>query len=109
MCSVPSNNSSSSCRYIGNWSKDKRTGKGELHFANGDKYEGEWLDDKKHGKGVYFYAHGRIRHESWQHGNKVEDPRQKYSTPLDVGYDDGLNLSISGIQCSHYWFCVLNM
>jgi hypothetical protein len=65
-------------RYVGQWTKDKRTGKGELQFANGDKFEGEWVEDKKHGKGVYTYAHGRIRHETWQQGCRVEDPKQKY-------------------------------
>ncbi|ELR20947.1 MORN repeatcontaining protein [Acanthamoeba castellanii str. Neff] len=65
-------------KYVGQWTKDKRTGKGELQFANGDKFEGEWVEDKKHGKGVYTYAHGRIRHETWQQGCRVEDPKQKF-------------------------------
>lgn len=69
-------------RYVGQWTKDKRTGKGELQFANGDKFEGEWVEDKKHGKGVYTYAHGRIRHETWQQGCRVEDPKQKYISSL---------------------------
>lgn len=65
-------------RYIGTWCKDKRTGKGELLFANGDKFEGEWVEDRKQGKGTYTYAHGRIRHETWQQGCRIDDPKQKY-------------------------------
>jgi hypothetical protein len=40
------------------------------------------VEDKKHGKGVYTYAHGRIRHETWQQGCRVEDPKQKYISSL---------------------------
>ena len=40
-------------KYVGEWSKDKATGKGKFWSSEGDYYEGYWLDGKANDYGVY--------------------------------------------------------
>jgi hypothetical protein len=37
--------------YVGEWSKNERSGSGTLKYADGSVYDGEWLKDKRHGCG----------------------------------------------------------
>ena len=53
-------------KYEGNWSKNKKNGKGNfmsnrigtLIYANNEKYEGEWKNDKRDGNGIFYYENG---------------------------------------------------
>ncbi len=53
-------------------------GKGEYHYADGDKYAGEWLDDQKHGEGEFLYADGSKLQGSWVK-NSMEGEFKYYS------------------------------
>jgi len=44
--------------YTGFLDAGKRTGKGKIRFANGEKYEGAWENDLPHGWGEFWYANG---------------------------------------------------
>jgi hypothetical protein len=37
--------------YKGQWVNDKKHGKGEYRYPNGDVYYGDWYENLKHGKG----------------------------------------------------------
>lgn len=39
---------------------DKKTGKGTMFFANGDRYDGMWLDDKPHDEGRMIFSNGDV-------------------------------------------------
>ncbi|CAF1281800.1 unnamed protein product [Adineta steineri] len=45
-------------RYEGEMKGDKRHGKGQMDFANGDKYVGMWVEGNITGHGVYMFATG---------------------------------------------------
>ena len=58
-------------RYEGEWSGDKRNGRGSFFYASsGEKYEGQWLNGEKNGMGVYTYAYGDKYEGQWS-GNKA--------------------------------------
>jgi len=42
-------------QYNGELRNDKREGKGQMHYNNGNIYEGEWKNDKIEGKGIYYF------------------------------------------------------
>jgi len=39
--------------YEGDWSGDKKNGKGVMKHKDGTKYDGEWKDDLKEGEGNF--------------------------------------------------------
>lgn len=39
---------------------DKKTGKGTMFYANGDRYDGMWLDDKPHDEGRMIFSNGDV-------------------------------------------------
>ena len=41
--------------YIGNWKKNKKEGKGIIHYSNGDCYDGDFLNNLRDGRGIYCY------------------------------------------------------
>ncbi|CAF1476097.1 unnamed protein product [Adineta steineri] len=45
-------------RYEGEMKGDKRHGKGQMDFANGDKYVGMWVEGNRIGQGVYIFHNG---------------------------------------------------
>jgi hypothetical protein len=49
-------------RYEGEWTGEKRHGKGTFYYFNGEKYTGDWVDNQKAGEGVY----------SWPDGDRYE-------------------------------------
>ena len=68
-------------RYSGNWSNNKRSGKGTYIFAgnkkdvldnpvhlyfNGSRYVGEWKENKFHGKGSFKYLNGDTYDGEWK-------------------------------------------
>jgi hypothetical protein len=55
--------------YNGEWSDNKRNGRGVFIFANGNKYDGEWRDDKKHGRGICTLANGNKYDGEWKDDN----------------------------------------
>ena len=46
-------------KYTGNFTKDKRNGKGKIVYANGGYYDGGWRNGKKHGEGIECDEHGK--------------------------------------------------
>ena len=42
-------------KYEGQYSKDKKHGKGKYTYPNGDIYQGQWNEGVRHGKGTYKY------------------------------------------------------
>ncbi|GFH30673.1 MORN repeat-containing protein 3, partial [Haematococcus lacustris] len=45
-------------RYQGEWSDNKRHGKGTVVYKNGDKYEGDWANGLRHGLGTLWIFKG---------------------------------------------------
>lgn len=46
--------------YIGEWSTDKKFGKGIQIWKDGSIYEGFWINDMANGKGRLYHANGDI-------------------------------------------------
>ena len=46
--------------YEGQWSEDKRHGRGRETLPSGGYYDGEWEDDLRHGRGEYMYPDRRL-------------------------------------------------
>jgi hypothetical protein len=44
--------------FLGQFKDNKRQGKGEMTFADGDKYTGDWVEGNRTGQGVYIFANG---------------------------------------------------
>jgi uncharacterized protein (TIGR02145 family) len=44
----------------GNWNNDLFTGKGKLKLKDGSIYDGDWLNGKKHGKGILANSDGTV-------------------------------------------------
>jgi hypothetical protein len=40
---------------LGSWFQDKRHGKGQYTYPNGDIYKGQWKDNKRDGVGTYHF------------------------------------------------------
>jgi hypothetical protein len=38
----------------------RRTGQGEIRWANGQRYRGDWADDRATGRGVMALANGNL-------------------------------------------------
>lgn len=51
--------------YTGDWVNEKKTGKGTMFYANGDRYDGLWLDDKPHDEGRMIYSNGDVYEGKW--------------------------------------------
>lgn len=54
------------CKYQGSWVKDKKHGKGECFYPNGDIYKGEFQNDKRHGVGCYTWQDGKKYDGEWK-------------------------------------------
>lgn len=46
--------------YDGDWVDDRKEGKGRFKWDNGDVYQGDYLDDRREGFGIKKYANGDI-------------------------------------------------
>lgn len=46
--------------YEGEWTNDRKHGKGTYKFGNGDVYTGDWNSDKMHGKGKFVTNDGKV-------------------------------------------------
>ncbi|XP_007648049.2 MORN repeat-containing protein 1 isoform X2 [Cricetulus griseus] len=51
--------------YQGSFHDNKRHGRGQMIFKNGDKYEGDWVRDQRQGHGVLHCADGSIYEGQW--------------------------------------------
>lgn len=54
--------------YVGHFRDDKKEGKGEFKWTNGECYEGEWIAGKRHGVGLWFSPKGDSYMGEWKHG-----------------------------------------
>jgi len=48
-----------SCKYIGDWKDNKKSGFGIQFYQNGDKYEGGWENNMRHGQGTFWVYEGK--------------------------------------------------
>lgn len=48
-------------RYEGQIVGNKKQGKGQFHYANGDIYKGAWAADTRSGRGEMCFANGTIK------------------------------------------------
>merc|ERR1711879_594399 len=53
------------------WKDGNATGKGSVHFKNGDSFFGEYVENKKCGPGVYKWADGAEESGDYENGAKV--------------------------------------
>ena len=66
------NNKNVICRYnngdvyTGEYTDDKRNGKGIMRYKNNEIYEGSWKDGKKEGEGIFIFE------------NNIKIPEKKY-------------------------------
>ena len=74
--------------YIGEWSKSKRNGKGEMHYYNGDVFKGKFVDDKMHGVGYWQYVKRDADGESYEDSKKAK----KQSTLVKKKYENGVEV-----------------
>ena len=58
-------------RYVGDYRKDRFTGKGTLTWANGDKCEGDFVNNKITGKGTFIWANGDKYEGDFVNGNRT--------------------------------------
>ncbi|XP_071959363.1 junctophilin-2-like [Antedon mediterranea] len=63
--------------YIGEWSKDKRTGYGISQRSDGLCYVGEWQSNKRHGYGVLTHPDGHKDEGKWKHNMLVASGKKK--------------------------------
>ena len=58
--------------YKGEFQQNKRGGKGEFIWFNGEYYNGEWLDNQKHGSGIWTSSYTQANPDTyigeWKHG-----------------------------------------
>ncbi|XP_033125329.1 junctophilin-1-like isoform X2 [Anneissia japonica] len=63
--------------YIGEWSKDKRTGYGISQRSDGLCYIGEWQSNKRHGYGILTHPDGHLDEGKWKHNMLVASGKKK--------------------------------
>lgn len=54
--------------YVGNFVENKKSGKGEYHFANGNIYEGEFINDTFNGYGIFYFKNGNRYEGEFENG-----------------------------------------
>jgi len=52
-------------RYIGEYHRGKRNGKGKMYYPDGSIYDGQWADNQRNGQGNYTYANGDVYEGIW--------------------------------------------
>jgi len=57
--------------YEGQWSQDKRHGRGKETFPEGGYYNGEWEWDLRHGNGEYLFPDGRLYDVTYVAGQRA--------------------------------------
>ncbi|KAI8475786.1 MAG: hypothetical protein J3K34DRAFT_456142 [Monoraphidium minutum] len=62
-------------RYVGDWRRDAREGRGRMVLCDGTTYEGEWRGDLRHGQGACRYANGDRYSGSWVDGARAGEGR----------------------------------
>jgi len=58
--------------FEGIWSEGSKNGKGTETFGNGDVFEGEFRNDNREGPGVYTYASGAVLSGTWERDEFVD-------------------------------------
>ena len=56
-------------KYEGDFSDNKRHGRGTMTYQDGSKYEGDWIDNKREGQGINTWSKGERYTGDWK-GNK---------------------------------------
>jgi hypothetical protein len=54
--------------YTGSYKNDKKDGRGEFRWANGELFSGEWSQGKKHGVGMWISPEGDSYMGEWKRG-----------------------------------------
>lgn len=68
--------------YSGSFRDDKKEGKGEFRWANGEFYSGEWAAGKKHGVGLWTSPKGDSYMGEWKKGIVEGDGIHKTNTGI---------------------------
>ncbi|XP_055905208.1 junctophilin-1 isoform X2 [Eupeodes corollae] len=64
--------------YMGEWSKDKRSGYGVAERTDGLKYEGEWYNNKKNGYGVTTFRDGTVEEGKYKNNILITSQKKKH-------------------------------
>ena len=71
--------------YEGSWESGKRSGKGSLTFANGQKYVGDWKSDLQQGQGVLSLSDAEVIYSGmWSKGTPTGSGTMTYWPSGDV-------------------------
>lgn len=92
-------------RYTGKFQADRKTGRGEMVWASGDRYQGRWLNDRPDGYGEAVIGGVRFAGQ-WRQGCLLDDPTLGAGRPSEdcAGMKPGLTaytpdeLVLMGIQ-----------
>ena len=57
-------------KYEGDFKNDKREGKGIMYWNNGNRYEGDFKNDKREGKGTMYWIDGDRYEGDWKNSKK---------------------------------------
>jgi hypothetical protein len=55
-------------KYEGQWSKDRKTGKGKCYFSDNSIYEGDLVNDVFEGKGNFYWPNNDVYIGDWVNG-----------------------------------------
>lgn len=69
----------STCRYEGEWYKDKKNGKGICYFPDRSVYEGDFVNDLFEGYGKFSWPTNDIYIGEWKNGNMEGDGEFKHN------------------------------
>jgi len=67
------------CRYEGEWTKDKKNGKGICYYSDKSSYEGNFVNDLFEGNGKFIWPNNDIYIGMWKTGRMEGDGEFKHS------------------------------
>ena len=72
--------------YDGDFFNGKKDGKGKMKYENGEYYIGQWSKDRRHGKGKLYNKIGKIKYEGDFYNDKMEGKGKYYYENADYYY-----------------------